>query len=93
VRQGQPVDQILNHCASTEQDLLMLCSPGNTSSENAWRDAVTYRTIAGARCPVVIAGDRSDAAVAFNIPATSAPQRFSPQGEHFTDEHRKEALK
>lgn len=93
VRQGQPVDHILNHCASTEQDLLIMCSPGNTSSENAWRDGVTFRTIAGARCPVLIAADRSDAAVAFNVEATSEPQRFSPQGEHLTAEQRKEALK
>ena len=93
VREGQPVDQILSHCASTEQDLLILCSPGDTSSENAWRDGVAYRTIAGARCPVLIAACHSDAAVAFKLAASSEPQRFSPQGEHFTDEEGKEALK
>ena len=93
VRQGEPAEQILNHCASTEQDLLILCSPGNTSSENAWRDGVTYRIIAGARCPVLVAKSRSDVAVSLNLPATSEPQRYSPHGELFIDVKRKEALK
>lgn len=81
VREGEPVDEILNHCASTQQDLIILCSPGNMRSEDSWWDGVTYRTIAAARCPVIIARGDSDPAVTVSISAPSAPEKFSPEAE------------
>lgn len=93
LRQGQAADEILNHCVSTQQDLLILCSPGNTLSEKAWRDGVTYRTIAGALCPVLIARSRSDSAVALCTTSTTETQKFSPHGEHFNERQRKEVSK
>jgi nucleotide-binding universal stress UspA family protein len=91
VREGEPVDQILNHCASTQQDLVILCSPGNTRSEESWRSGVTYRAIAGARCPVIIARGDSDPPVAVSISGASAPKKFTPEAEEMNKEHRKEA--
>lgn len=93
VRKGKPVDEILSHCVATQQDLLILCSPGNAISEIAWRDGVSYGSIAGAPCPVFIAGTRSDFAVARNVSATPTSHKFSPHGEQTNQRHRKEALK
>lgn len=81
VRQGEPVDEILNYCASAHQDLLILCSPGNTLSERAWRDGVCCQAISGAPCPVIIAGSGTETAVAFNITGPPGSSKFSPQGE------------
>jgi len=92
VREGEPVEQILHHCASTQQDLIVLCSPGNTRSEESWRNGVTYRAIAGARCPVIIARGDSDDALALSIPAASAPKKFAPESEEMNKEQRKEAI-
>jgi nucleotide-binding universal stress UspA family protein len=92
VREGEPVEQILNHCASTQQDLIVLCSPGNTRSEESWRGGVSYRTIAGARCPVIIAKADSDAAVAISISGESAPRKFAPEVEEMNKKQRKEAI-
>ena len=93
VREGQPVDEILDHCASTEQDLLILCSPGNTLSNRDWRDGASYRIIAGAPCPVLIATSRSDVTAALKVIASAESQKFSPQGEQSNHVLRKEALK
>lgn len=93
VRKGQPVDEILSHCTSTQQDLLILCSPGNTLSEKAWRQGVSYRTIAGATCPVFIAGRHSDVAVALNVTGAPQSQKFSPRTEPISEGRRKEAMK
>lgn len=93
VRQGQPVDEILGHCASTQQDLLILCSPGNTLAERAWRQGVSYGTIAGAPCPVFIAERHSEVAVALNVTGAPEPRKFSPRIEEISEGRRKEARK
>ena len=91
VRQGQPADEILSHCASTQQDLLILCSPGNTLRGKAWRDGVSYRTIEGAPCPVFIADRHSDTAVALRVSGAPQSQKFSPRIEQTTEARTKEA--
>jgi len=93
VREGQPTDEILSHCRSTQQDLLILCSPGNTLSERAWREGVSYRTMAGAPCPVFIAERHSDVAVALNVTAAPESQKISPRVEQISGGRRKEAVK
>ena len=93
VREGQPVDEILNHCASTEQDLLILCSPGNTLDTGAWRDGASHRIIAGAPCPVLIATSRSEVTAALQVIASAESQKFSPQEEQSNHVLRKEAVK
>ncbi|WP_420818758.1 universal stress protein [Occallatibacter savannae] len=92
VREGRPADEILSYCRSTQQDLLILCSPGNTLSEKAWRDGVSYRTIAGAPCPVFIADRHSEVAVALNIPGGPDAQKIPPRAEQTCEVRRKEAM-
>jgi len=84
VREGQPVDGILDYCATTQQDLIILCSSGSNRSAESWRKGVSYRTIAGARCPVFIAGDNSGRAV--DVLEMTVSEEFSPRGEELTEE-------
>lgn len=82
VREGEFVDEILRYCSSTQQDLIILCSPGETRSIEAWRNSVSYRTIAGALCPVIIARrDSNHAPIKIEVPAASETQKFSPRKE------------
>jgi nucleotide-binding universal stress UspA family protein len=53
VREGYPAEEILNHCVSTDQDLLILCSPGAMPG-HSFRTSTSYRVIAGAQCPVIV---------------------------------------
>jgi len=84
VREGQPVDEILDYCATTQQDLIILCSSGSNGSAETWQKGVSYRTIAGARCPVFIAGDNSGRAV--DVLEMTVSEKFSPRGEELTEE-------
>ncbi len=90
VREGDPADEVLNYCMQTEQGLIILCSPGDMRSREGWRNGISYRTIAGARCPVVVARSSSDMAVAISVPEGSSSQKFSPRGEALN--HSKEAI-
>jgi nucleotide-binding universal stress UspA family protein len=91
IRAGNPADEILNHCMQSEQGLIVMCSPGDTRSIGSWRNGVSYRTITGARCPVIVAKCSSDAAaVAIRVPGAASSQKFSPQGERLN--HSEEAM-
>jgi nucleotide-binding universal stress UspA family protein len=58
LRQGDAADEILQLCSSTHQDLVILCSGGNPSVQEGWRNSVTCRVLAGAQCPVLLVGSR-----------------------------------
>ena len=81
VREGDPADEILSYCSSTQQDLVILCSPGDAGSAEPWRCGVSYRTIAGARCPVLVAGREFSPALSIEAPVGSTTNKFSPQRE------------
>ena len=88
LRKGDPVDEILNHCTSTQQDLLVLCSPGKATSAEGWRTGVSYRTIAGAHFPVFIAQSNPDKAV--SLTKTANPEKFAPRQERTQQEERRQ---
>jgi len=88
VMKGDPAEQILSHSISTQQDLIVMCSPGDTTRAEEWRNGVTYRTIAGARCPVVIAQSNLDRAV--SLTKTASPEKFSPRPERTQQEERRQ---
>ena len=90
VLEGQAADAILNHCSTTRHDVIILCSPGDTSSAAAWRRGVSYRTIAGARCPVFIA--RSESRTGATFTAASVSEKLSPRETGNEEESRKAAL-
>ena len=54
VREGEPAEEIVKHCRSTNQDLLILCSPGKPAPGHRWDDSVGYRAIAGSQGPVFV---------------------------------------
>ena len=93
LREGNPADEILNYCTATEQDLVILCSPGNTRSRESWRDGVCHRTIAGARCPVFIAGSDSDATISVAVPVVSASDKFPPRGQEVIEKKERKEVK
>lgn len=78
---GNPADEILKHSTQTEQDLIILCSPGDTQSREVWLKGVSYQIIAGARCPVIVTRSSSEPAVAISVPEVSSSEKFSPRGE------------
>jgi hypothetical protein len=57
-----------------------------------WRRSVSYRTIAGARCPVFIARSFSESAVSVSAPSAAASEKSSPKGEEVKEKQRKEAV-
>lgn len=88
IREGDAADEILSHCVSTQQDLLVLCSPGNTASSEAWRSGIGYQIVSGARCPVLIAKDKPHAAV---VKQPLVPEKFSPEKvEQIHEEERRQ---
>jgi nucleotide-binding universal stress UspA family protein len=91
VAEGDPAERILSHSTSTQQDLIVMCSPGDTSSAELWHQGVTYRTIAGARCPVLVVQNNSQAAVDTTAGST-ASEKFAPEGEGMKAKPRKEAV-
>ena len=54
VREGNAADEILKYGLANSPDLIMLCSPGERSYWEDWRESVSYRVIAGANCPVFV---------------------------------------
>jgi nucleotide-binding universal stress UspA family protein len=53
VRMGDPADELLAHCASTNQDLLILCSSGVIPG-HSWRTSAGHRVLSGVQCPVIV---------------------------------------
>ena len=74
VREGSPAEEILRHCSSTHQDLVILSSPGQH-----WRDSVAYRILSGAQCPVLLVGHQ---AAQETISLSPADRRMPAHGEN-----------
>jgi nucleotide-binding universal stress UspA family protein len=91
VREGNASDEILKHCTSSKQDLLILCSPGDSTSQLAFRTSVSFAVIAGAHCPVFIV-KREPAIIGTIITGSMNSQKFSAYGEEVEPKPRKEAL-
>jgi len=77
VRAGEPVQEILSYCSSTQQDLIILCSAGETRSMEAWKSGVSYRTIAGSQCPVFVACGGSSPLANVEVAEEPAAEKFS----------------
>jgi nucleotide-binding universal stress UspA family protein len=94
VREGDTTDEILKHCTSTKQDLLILCSPGDVTSQLAFRRGVSSSIIAGAHCPVFVLKSEPAIVGAVVAGAASSTQKFSAYGEDVVLEPkpRKEAV-
>jgi nucleotide-binding universal stress UspA family protein len=77
IHEGDAAEGILKHAASTEQDFMILCSPGASSPGLDWKASVTHKVVARAQCPVVVLQkqpcsnreNRLDAAVAAKVSA------------------------
>lgn len=54
IREGSADREILKHAISTNQDLILLCSPGLSLTGQSWRTSVSCRVLAGAECPVFV---------------------------------------
>jgi nucleotide-binding universal stress UspA family protein len=91
VREGDASGEILKYCTSTKQDLLILCSPGDVTSQLAFRRSVSFAVIAEAHCPVFVL--KSEPAIVGSVIAGSvSPEKFSAYGEEVEREPRKEAV-
>jgi hypothetical protein len=89
VREGDPADEILRHSASTSQDLLILCSPGEMPGLS-WKTSVCYRVISGAQCPVIVLKKQASL-VELTGSDTTAPEKVCAYGEGLTGSFQKEA--
>jgi hypothetical protein len=87
VREGDPADEILKHCASTNQDLFILCSPGGTPG-HSWRTSASYSVLSNAQCPVIVLKKQAGLLGSEEL----ARERVSVYGEALTGSFRKEAL-
>jgi len=54
IREGEAAEEILRHGASTNQDLMILCSPGLSSPTPDRRTSVTSRVLEEAQCPIFV---------------------------------------
>jgi nucleotide-binding universal stress UspA family protein len=91
VRKGDATDEILKHCTLTKQDLLILCSPGDVTSQFAFRRGVSSSVIAGAHCPVFVVKSQQPVVCAVIADAVST-QKFSAYGEEVETKPGKEAV-
>jgi nucleotide-binding universal stress UspA family protein len=89
VREGDPADEILKYCASTNQDLLILCSPGATPG-HSWRTSASYRVLSGAQCPVIVLGKQAGFVDIIGSDAM-APEKLCAYGESPAESFRNEA--
>lgn len=80
VREGEPAEEIVKHCQSTNLDLLILCSPGRSTADRRWADSVGYRVIAGSQCPVFVLGKHAGMVELAGSDET-APEKISAYGE------------
>lgn len=89
IREGDAADEIVNHCALTNPNLTILCSPGNLSSGQSWRESVSCRVITSARCPVFVLKQQADTA-RFNNADDTFPEKAPAYGESLKVVIRKE---
>jgi nucleotide-binding universal stress UspA family protein len=54
IREGEAAEEILKHGASTNQDLMILCSPGISSPSQDRRTSVSSRVLEEAQCPIFL---------------------------------------
>jgi len=54
IREGEAAEEILRHGASTNQDLLLLCSSGISSFGSDWKTSVCARVLKGVQCPTFV---------------------------------------
>ncbi|MGC2613982.1 MAG: universal stress protein [Terracidiphilus sp.] len=54
IREGETAEEILKHGASTNQDLMILCSTGASPSGPEWRTGVSSKVLEGAQCPIFV---------------------------------------
>jgi nucleotide-binding universal stress UspA family protein len=89
VREGDTADEILAHCATTNQDLLILCSPG-VMPGRSWRTSASYRVLSGAQCPVIVLKKKIGLVEVVGSDEM-APEKVSVYGEALTGPFRKQA--
>jgi nucleotide-binding universal stress UspA family protein len=53
-REGEAAAEILRYGVSTNQDAIVLCSPGLSSPSSDWRTSVTARVLKEAQCPIFV---------------------------------------
>jgi nucleotide-binding universal stress UspA family protein len=88
VREGDPADEILNHCVSTNQDLLILCSAGAMPGQS-WRTSASHRVLSGAQCPVIVLKKEAGSVEVISSDEM-ATEKVSVHGEALTESLRKE---
>jgi nucleotide-binding universal stress UspA family protein len=54
IREGEVAEEILKHGASTNQDLMILCSPGLSSPNADLKTSLTRRVLEEAQCPIFV---------------------------------------
>ena len=56
VRSGDPAREIVAHANKTRQDLILMCSPGQTNARGAYQASVLKAVLSEANCPVMVTG-------------------------------------
>jgi nucleotide-binding universal stress UspA family protein len=91
IREGEAAEEILKHGASTNQDLMILCSSGASSPALDWRTSVTYNVMAGAQCPVFVLPKQPCNAGDHDINDV-VPEKVTAYGESVKSAFRKEEV-
>jgi hypothetical protein len=89
IREGDAGDEILKYSLSNNPDMIILCSPGERSYWEDWRESVSSRVIAGANCPVFVLKRQPVLAKLTNA-GDGFPEKVSAYGECLTTTTQKE---
>lgn len=88
IREGDAAEEILKHGASTNQDLMILCSPGISSPGPDWRAGVSCRVLEKAQCPIFVLQKQPGNAGNHDANVV-VPEKVSAYGESVRDAVRK----
>jgi nucleotide-binding universal stress UspA family protein len=91
IREGNAEREILKHAISTNQDLILLCSPGISLTGQPWRTSVSWRVLAGAECPVFVLQKKLRTGSVSNTRSES-PGKVPAYGERISRVARKEIV-
>ena len=91
IREGDAAEEILKHGASTNQDLMILCSSGISSPSSDWTTSVSSNVLKEAQCPIFVLQKQPCDAGNHDVNAM-VPEKVSAYGESVEDAVRKEEV-
>ncbi|MGA8086367.1 MAG: universal stress protein [Terracidiphilus sp.] len=91
IREGETAEEILKHGASTNQDLMILCSTGASPSGPEWRTSVSSKVLEGAQCPIFLL-QKQPCNTSNHDVGVVAPEKATTHGEIVEHAARKEEV-